>query len=305
MQRFDNILFVFDASPNADIAFSRAVELAVTNAARLTVIGVSDPIPRTMHNLQEAFIQAHEERLASLVKRHGNAGLDIKTRVLLGNAAYEIIKEVIRGNYKLLIKPAEGKGGISNKLFGTYDLNLLRKCPCPVWIIKSTKKKKYLRILAAIDPSPAEKSNAELNTLILDLATSLAQQENCRLHIVHAWAMAGESTLRSGHIKMPTQEINRLVRETRKSHKQWLDDLMAAYDLSTMNTQIHLLKGPPEEVIPGFARKHRVDLIVMGTVARTGIPGFFIGNTAEKTLAKVDCSVLAVKPQSFVSPIKA
>lgn len=60
----------------------------------------------------------------------------------------------------------------------------------------------------------------------------------------------------------------------------------------------------PGEVIPALARKKRVELIVMGTVARTGIPGFFIGNAAEKTLAEVDCSVLAVKPKAFSTPIE-
>lgn len=43
----------------------------------------------------------------------------------------------------------------------------------------------------------------------------------------------------------------------------------------------------------------------MGTVARTGIPGFIIGNTAENILQKIDCSLLALKPLGFVSPVKA
>jgi nucleotide-binding universal stress UspA family protein len=41
----------------------------------------------------------------------------------------------------------------------------------------------------------------------------------------------------------------------------------------------------------------------MGTVARTGISGFFMGNTAETILNQLDCSVLAVKPQGFVTPV--
>ena len=45
-------------------------------------------------------------------------------------------------------------------------------------------------------------------------------------------------------------------------------------------------------------------LLVMGTLCRTGIPGFFIGNTAETILNQVDCSVLTVKPKGFVSPVK-
>ena len=42
----------------------------------------------------------------------------------------------------------------------------------------------------------------------------------------------------------------------------------------------------------------------MDTVARTGIAGFIVGNTAESILRNVDCSVLTVKPEGFVSPIK-
>jgi nucleotide-binding universal stress UspA family protein len=47
-----------------------------------------------------------------------------------------------------------------------------------------------------------------------------------------------------------------------------------------------------------------MDLIVMGTVARTGLGGLLIGNTAESVLQRVDCSVLAVKPEGFVSPVR-
>ena len=41
----------------------------------------------------------------------------------------------------------------------------------------------------------------------------------------------------------------------------------------------------------------------MGTVGRTGIPGVIIGNTAEAILNRVTCSVLAVKPPDFETPV--
>ncbi len=51
-------------------------------------------------------------------------------------------------------------------------------------------------------------------------------------------------------------------------------------------------------------RRERIDLIVMGTLARVGIPGLFIGNTAERTLDHVDCDILAIKPKEFVTPVQ-
>lgn len=40
----------------------------------------------------------------------------------------------------------------------------------------------------------------------------------------------------------------------------------------------------------------------MRTVARTGLSGVIIGNTAEDVLNSIACSVVAIKPASFVSP---
>jgi len=55
--------------------------------------------------------------------------------------------------------------------------------------------------------------------------------------------------------------------------------------------------------VPAIAHELAVDLVVMGTVARTGIAGFFMGNTAESILTQLDCSVLTIKPPGFISPI--
>ncbi len=43
--------------------------------------------------------------------------------------------------------------------------------------------------------------------------------------------------------------------------------------------------------------------VVMGTVARTGVAGLLVGNTAERLLDEVRCSVITLKPPGFVSPV--
>jgi nucleotide-binding universal stress UspA family protein len=67
--------------------------------------------------------------------------------------------------------------------------------------------------------------------------------------------------------------------------------------------RIHLLRGEAKKEIPALVRDLNADLVVMGTVARTGISGFIIGNTAEAILDQMQCSVLAIKPPGFVSPV--
>ena len=82
-----------------------------------------------------------------------------------------------------------------------------------------------------------------------------------------------------------------------------LDALLSHYSSLHLSPQVHLIKGRADKVIPEVVRQKEIDLLVMGTVCRTGVAGLFIGNTAENVLAQVDCSVLSVKPEGFVTPI--
>ena len=43
---------------------------------------------------------------------------------------------------------------------------------------------------------------------------------------------------------------------------------------------------------------------VMGTLSRSGVDGLLIGNTAERILRRLECSVLAVKPEGFRTPLR-
>jgi nucleotide-binding universal stress UspA family protein len=74
--------------------------------------------------------------------------------------------------------------------------------------------------------------------------------------------------------------------------------------VNRLSTKVHFIKGDPGQVIPSFATEHRIDVLVIGTIGRSGTSGLIIGNTAEKVLNQLQCSVLALKPPGFVSPIQ-
>ena len=67
--------------------------------------------------------------------------------------------------------------------------------------------------------------------------------------------------------------------------------------------QIYLINGDASNTVLSLVNDIGIELVVMGTVGRAGIPGWLIGNTAENILAQIDCSVLTVKPDGFVSPV--
>lgn len=322
MQRLKNILCVVGTGSDDRCALERALTLAVSNQARLTIVEVIDEIlpnttlmERTLSpvDLQEKLVAEHQKGLQELVASF-KSNIKIQTRILTGEPFWEIIRDVLRYRFDLVIKMAES-GGLMDRVFGSDDMHLLRKCPCPVWLVTSESPKTYHRILAAVDVNddyPTKELNTRhlLNVQILEMASSLALSEFAELHIVHVWKAVLESTMRGAFINRPEDEIVAYVEDERQRHQQNLNILMdetignlEKNTLKHINPQIHLLKGSPRSKIPVFAGEIKADLVVMGTVARTGIPGFFMGNTAETILNQLNCSVLAIKPPEFETPI--
>jgi universal stress protein E len=99
---------------------------------------------------------------------------------------------------------------------------------------------------------------------------------------------------------MPPDSFAQLEEATRTAHEQHFNELLAPLGMSTADPNVHLLRGDPGVLIPQLTVYDKTDLILMGTVARTGIAGLLMGNTAEKILQNVSCSVLALKPSSFI-----
>jgi nucleotide-binding universal stress UspA family protein len=323
MKRFNNILCVMESQAAGKCALERAVALAEHNQAELTVvdvmprmsagIGMPDGGPISS-DLRAAMVREHEARIVSLIEPYRKR-LDVKHGVLTGTPFLEIIRAVLRNGHDLVVKCPESPDWL-DRLFSGDDMHLLRKCPCPVWMVKPELGESYQRILAAVDvgdsyPPEELKTRQALNRTVMELAGSLAVSEFAELHVVNAWQAIGENTLRhNAFIRTPEDEVNAYVEQVQRHQAQRLDELMHETGaklgpdaMDYLKPQLHLLKGSARKEIPALAKRLQVDCIVMGTVARTGIRGFIMGNTAETILEQIDCSVLAIKPPGFVTPV--
>lgn len=308
MKRFNNILYFADGSEDETPALHRALQLAESNQARLTLIDVIQPVETPSEimshfdiELSELLKQHREQALQSLTETMGHDDKLIYSKVLSGLTFVEIIKYVQQGGFDLLIKMASPPAGISEKLFGSVDLHLLRKCPCPVLIERPDSREKYQRILAAVDTEPFPKKGCD--NLVMQLATSLAEREKADLDIVHAWHLEGESMFRGGRFRLPSMELQAMLKHEADKQQDKLEQLLRPFGINVDDDNVQLVKGQPAESINRVAQQIDADIIVMGTVGRVGIPGLFIGNTAEEIFQTTKCSVLAVKPDGFKSPV--
>lgn len=315
MKRFKSILAVLPEDSLAEVAFVRAVHLARANDAALTLVDLVAGGPGELARMLAAFsgnqgseiaedvLAYHRGRLARFAERARAEGVEVSEAVLQGVSFVEVVRMVLREGHDLVIKGATAAPHGRGVLKG-LDMHLLRKCPCPVWMLMGAGDGSFDRILAAVDPEDgAEGPRSRLDRLVLDLATGMAERDGAEIHVAHAWYLQEEHALRHGRYTSGRQgDVDRLVEHERGLAETRLRALMADYP-QVPKAHRHLIKGAPGDVIADFAEAEEVDLIVMGTVGRTGLAGFVMGNTAETILRAVRCSVIAVKPEGFESPV--
>lgn len=318
MKRFTNILAVVDTNRISISALKQAASIAKKNGATLTVASVLEELPGELwmsvlavsaEEIQDIAKAEELDRLKDYLAAFDGNGMPLEKRVLVGRAPAEIIRQVLGGNHDLLVKDAEITDGLLDVFLGSTDMHLLRKCPCPV-LISWPGRKSYKRILACVDYAPGDAQNEAMNRKIIEIASSLARFESGELHVIHAIEPFGEKFLRAAYIANKGMNFEELSEVEKKKRNDWLEKLLDEHssavkegDEETVASGIHLIKGHARDVVPMKARELNADLIILGTLSRTGIPGYFIGNTSENILNQVRCSVLTLKPDGFVSPI--
>jgi nucleotide-binding universal stress UspA family protein len=315
MKRFKNILFVVDEQSAHEQALDRVIWLSKANGARVTVAGTIDS--GGSHGLSDAFsiipglapkdieqriLRVHQRKLDETAKVLSDRGVHVDTKLLVGTPFIELIRQVMRDKHDLVIKGAYRSAG--NAFFPGGDMHLLRKCPCPVWVLNSVSEPKAQRILVAVDPDFDDAPRYELNRMILALATSLARQDGAKLDVVNVWRLQEEAALRHSLAKIPEESINRMVATEKTNSEARLQRLVAEFSEFDDIMRVLHIKGMAADVIPEHVKAESIDTLVMGTLARTGVAGLFIGNTAETILNHVTCSVLTVKAKGFVSPVE-
>jgi len=311
MKRFENILVGIDlshgdrlvndelTSPNSE-AVERALWLARMNSSQLLFYCVLDISAKTLHliesdgGLEPTVVDQAQGRLKQLVAQAADKGVAATGRVVIGKSWVEIIRQVLRGNHDLVIVGTRHFGAVRGFLVGSTGIKLFRKCPCPVWVTQPQPGQQITSILVAHDLR-------SVGDLAMELGCSMAALHDAQLHVLHAAEYPEYDDLRPSHVSASRVSAEEAARY-RQDSEEHIAAQLSNFDLA-QPAQVHFVTEPPEVAILDHLERYGVELLVMGTVARVGIPGLITGNTAERLLPQIPCSVLAVKPTGFKSPI--
>jgi len=281
-------------APNRQV-LQQAMTLAAESQAELclySVLDVSDTMQRLLDEQRggrsNVFDDAYQV-LQRCADEMAHVGVKPEIVVGMGSSWQRLIERVGTRQHDLLIVGTRDVSPIQRILYGSTAMKVLRYCPCPVLVTRPPIDDGKTIVLVAHDLT-------ELGHRALELAASLAHRSGGMLLIFHAFETTPHHGLAGSDVTAAEAAIRRKAAEDQLRTSMALIERLPRHE-------IVLSEGKPALELLNVLENRDVDMVVMGTRARTGLGAFFIGNTAERLLPELRCSVLAIKRDDYVCPL--
>lgn len=307
---FRHLLFPIAPDQRLDNDFQEAFQIAESQSAKVTLVTVienleelkeiskySNKVSNLLDDVKATSHQFLEKQTEILKAKYPN--IEFSTTVRIGIPFIEIIKlaDEVQASMIVINSLREHKTQASER--GSTTRFLMRKSGLPVWS-NSPHRAPLRRIAVAVDVSFDEQ--ASFNEKIVSLALEICALTGAELILLHAWNMdlAGFFQKWGSYRDLDIESISQDIQLERAERMKLLVNPNAN---SSVSQQFKLLKGEPKSVIPRFVIDNKIDMVIMGSLERTGIAGFLMGHTAESMLDKLPCPVITLKPDEFHSPV--
>lgn len=304
--KFHHILVVLNPENEKQFALARAVRLVkeqkseqkVKITAFLTAYDVSYQMStlgsaQEREEMMQGVIQQRTEAIQPYFEKYADPNIEFNATVVWhSNEAEAISAEVEKNHYDLVVKYTKEETNFTSLIFTPMDWQLLRKCPVPMLMVRDADWKHQRRILIAVNVGDDEEHfHQDLNEKLVSLGIDLADNlERGNVHLVSAYPPMPINMA----IDLPEFSHDEQANTTRGQYLINMKALRQRFAIDEDHT--HVYEGFPEEIIPKVAQELEAELVVLGTIGRTGLSAALIGNTAEHVINRLSCNLLAIKP---------
>lgn len=263
----NKILVVIDPTREDQPAFERGLDSARLTGARLHLYvcldGEADEMTRNTEaekfaGLLDSYIDRCEADGVEAIAEIDWAGSDGWSKQVVICAA--------RASASMIFKNSFSHADVQREMRSTSDWTLMRLAPCPVLMVKNYSDWQHRRVLAAIYHQSTDEAHIKLNSQIISFTQGFTDAYGSDAHFVNAF-----------------QD---------KNHRPEPDQL--AQICGAPVEHVHVVENTPAAAISELSEQLGVDLIIIGTVGRTGIKARMVGNTSERILDHTRADVLVL-----------
>lgn len=271
MNRLDRILLATDLGPTSDDSWRETCEVAKTFGSEVIMVHAIPTSERSVdfELLERAALDEHFDlRILAQAEQVKLREIPLVRSGQVHEVVLEAAEEV---DADLVVLGAGRKSTVERILLGSSAELISRECDRPVLLVRPGKPQPhpgFHQVACAVDASePAREALAS--------AIFLARTFVAKLTLVTVVDPRLADTLGAEEVK--------------------LRGCMEAYDLHGLDVEFVVRDGKPAVEILEVVHEVGSDVLVMGSAGRKGVARLMRGNTAEKIMRVVPCSLLTVQ----------
>jgi nucleotide-binding universal stress UspA family protein len=137
----------------------------------------------------------------------------------------------------------------------------------------------------------------------LGLALRIGSSRGSKVHLIHVFRSPFARLSEAEEAEARGEQL--LHEQHVAASRGRLEEQLARVSGGTGLTNVSIAEVTylADDAIARYVKTHHIDLLAVGSSARHGVAGVLPGNTAERLLTTIDCSLLVVKPDDFVRPL--
>ena len=264
---------------------AKVIAIRVVEKSDIARFGASDQLKEEISHGERELVAKESKRLGrmgNILKQKGT--VEVETRVAEGIPYEEIIRAANKEGVDLIAMGKRGLNFWARMTLGSTTTRVLREVRLPVLTVRAwTKKPVVKRIVVPSSFAPTD--NAALETA-LDLGRILGATVFF-LHVIEAhksWDTA-KGGFMGRRRKLDIEKLDKIVAMVPTQKRKDVP----------VSTRVKAFPRPWSGIL-SFVREERVDLVVMCTHARKGVPRLFLGSVAERVITEASCPVITVRP---------
>jgi universal stress protein E len=299
MLSLKKILVIIEPEQDTQQALDKAIRLARISGASLELLICDhssyledgryfDPPQAAI--LRQEHVGRNRQLLEDMATVIRQQGFSVEVDALWGNPAYrKVVQKVIESKPDLVVQGSRHHEKISRLLLSHQDWQLLRYCPCPLLLVKDMKWPDHPTFVVAVDPTHANDKPAEFDQQLTGAGLAMAKLTHGNVHLFHSCYQPPVSGIYP-------------VKADMNIYKEKTSSLLTDFDIP--ESHLHIEEDEVQRSLPAALKKLGASVLIMGAVSRSAVDRFFVGNTAEKLLDRVDQDVLILKPEGFTDKVK-
>ena len=292
MKLLERVLVALDFGPRTDSVVTAANALARKFGSEVHLLHVLPQLDEAaVPDFDKVLTMARQGALSRLAEVGGRleaAGVSTGQEQVVDGIPFDrIIGHAEDLDANVIVVGAQGGDLPGGPSLGMTAERLCRKSSKPVLVVNPASRVEPKKILCPVDCSPPSKR-------ALSNAIHLARRFGAQLEVLHV--IPPISAL-PGLIPsvQPGMERERVERETPQ-----FEAFLEQFDFHDVKWDALLREGTPADAIIATATELSADLLIMGSVGRTGLSRILLGSVAGKVSRQLPCSMITMKAEDAI-----